>query len=125
MYLPKNVTRKGTILKPRLELCFQCFSCKKDFLVEVPEEQYNDWRQGALVQEAFPEMPVSQRELFVSGMCGECFDDMFAPKKPYCPRSSGVELIVDDPFDDGPRSGDDRNQDESSTEIDPEAADLL
>jgi hypothetical protein len=35
------------------------------------------WRAGALVQDAFPEVPKEYREMFISGTCPKCWDDMF------------------------------------------------
>jgi hypothetical protein len=40
------------------------------------------WRQGYKVQEAFPAMPASERELyFQTGICGECWDELFAEEE--------------------------------------------
>ena len=40
-------------------------------------EQYNNYiNQTDLIQRIFPEISPDKRELLISGICGECFDDM-------------------------------------------------
>lgn len=54
-----------------------CVSCaqKKEITVLGPDLfQYN---QGRVIQEAFPYLNDADRELFISGICGICFDEMF------------------------------------------------
>ena len=47
--------------------------------VEAP--QVFQWRQGASVQAAFPQLSTTQREaLFVSGICGFCWDSLYPPE---------------------------------------------
>lgn len=44
----------------------------------VSQEQIDQWKAGALVQVAFPEIPNNIREaLFVTGMCSPCWDALF------------------------------------------------
>ena len=45
--------------------------------VEVNEKDYLDWQDGALVQEAFPYLNASEREMLISGICPDCWDSMF------------------------------------------------
>ena len=35
------------------------------------------FRQGALIQEAFPYLSADAREFLISGVCGKCWDKMF------------------------------------------------
>ena len=54
-----------------------CVVCRKSSVVPVVESDFRSWQAGALVQQAFPEMPVDQRELLVTGTHPECWDAMW------------------------------------------------
>ena len=56
---------------------FTCRRCKREVAVEVPQSGYAQWLCGAFAQRAFPNLPPAQRELFISGMCSECFNKLF------------------------------------------------
>lgn len=43
----------------------------------LPLEGYHRWMDGALVQEAFPDLPIDQREILITGYDGEEFDALF------------------------------------------------
>jgi phage FluMu protein Com len=55
----------------------QCPHCKKEKLIEVNRDGYEKWKSGALVQEAFPDLPAAEREMLISGICPECWNKMF------------------------------------------------
>lgn len=57
-----------------------CRHCGAVHVLFVTATGYAAWDQGrgAYVQTAFPELSADERELFVSGVCGPCFDAMFA-----------------------------------------------
>ena len=55
----------------------QCPFCGKGYEIDVPEDGFYDWMDGALVQNAFPEMDATKRECLVSGICAECQDKVF------------------------------------------------
>lgn len=56
-----------------------CPFCHRAHEVPVNEDDYWDWVDGALVQNAFPYLSANQREMFISGICPECLDNMFEP----------------------------------------------
>jgi len=56
----------------------ECRVCHKDRSVDVPVEGYLRWRSGELIQDALPSLSLAERELFISGTCGECWDRMFS-----------------------------------------------
>lgn len=56
----------------------QCPDCKKVTNIEVTNEGYRKRQSGALVQVAFPELDRVQREMLITGICGECWDKMFS-----------------------------------------------
>lgn len=55
----------------------RCIMCKTDFMLDVPQEGYRAWRSGEKIQKALPTLTPDQRELLLSGICGECFDKIF------------------------------------------------
>lgn len=54
-----------------------CVKCGESVLVTATGAELMAYVCGALVQDAFPNMPVDHREMFISGVCGECFREMF------------------------------------------------
>ena len=55
----------------------ECPFCRKEAEVEVPLEGFLDWRQGELVQRAFPTVSATVREFLISGICPTCQDKVF------------------------------------------------
>jgi hypothetical protein len=54
-----------------------CEKCDKEYLLPVSIGQVLRWRRGELIQNGMPELPPADRELFLSGICGECWRKMF------------------------------------------------
>ena len=54
-----------------------CPHCHKLQTIEVNESQYNDWMAGKNIQRAFPDLSADQRELLISGICHECWEEIF------------------------------------------------
>jgi len=54
-----------------------CTSCNKPVSIEIKPSSLLFWRQGALIQDAFPYLNSSERELLLSGICPSCWDKMF------------------------------------------------
>lgn len=67
----------NTVDADRVEVVFACFKCNKDIPLTVSEKGFKKWTEGGLVQDCFPELNASERELFISGICTTCFDKMF------------------------------------------------
>lgn len=55
----------------------QCVSCRKTVEIKAPIAGIKARENGALIQNAFPFMSASDREMFISQICDECF-----PKEP-------------------------------------------
>jgi len=65
-------------LKGRITfLDIRCIECKDLKQVKVGMEAYKKWQNGLYIQDAFPELSAGDRELMISGICGECYDKMF------------------------------------------------
>lgn len=55
-----------------------CVFCGKEIpSMWVNWEAHDKWRSGALIQECFPEMSATDREIFISGMCPACQKEVF------------------------------------------------
>ena len=54
-----------------------CSDCSTEHSIIMSDQQFNAWKGGALIQRVAPELSDSQRELLISGSCGECFDALF------------------------------------------------
>ena len=54
-----------------------CPICGKENEIEVNMEDYFDWQNGKLVQNAFPYLSADEREMLISGICPKCWDKMF------------------------------------------------
>lgn len=55
-----------------------CRECGRTYIVDVKMDDYLDWINGkGLIQDIFPYLSAGERELLISGICGECFDRIF------------------------------------------------
>lgn len=57
----------------------RCPFCGHANFVEVNEDDYLDWQDGKLVQDAFPYLSADEREMLISGICPKCWDSMLPP----------------------------------------------
>lgn len=57
----------------------KCPFCGRANFVEVNENDYLDWQDGELAQNAFPYLSADEREMLISGICPTCWNGMFPP----------------------------------------------
>ena len=55
-----------------------CIKCAEAQHITVGTADLDSWENGALIQDAMPYLSADDREILISGICGECFDNMFA-----------------------------------------------
>lgn len=55
-----------------------CPVCGEEWEVDVDFDGYIKYKNGALVQDAFPYLEPSVRELLISGICDKCYTAMFS-----------------------------------------------
>jgi hypothetical protein len=60
-----------------INVAIQCKICKEDQVIRISEADLKKWQDGELVQNAFPYLSADQRELFITGFCGKCYDNLF------------------------------------------------
>ena len=70
-----------------------CVQCGKHVQIEVRVADLIKRENGALIQHAFPNMPPEQREMFISGICGTCWDTMFKEPEEWL---EDIEIISED-----------------------------
>lgn len=56
-----------------------CPICDKKQTIKVREIDYTRWQQGTVIQRAFPYLGDADRELILTGMCTECWDNLSNP----------------------------------------------
>jgi hypothetical protein len=61
---------------------YECRECKEVTLLDLDFDDVARWKAGALIQNVFPQLSEGVRELMISGICGNCFDDLFADEQP-------------------------------------------
>lgn len=59
----------------------QCQVCRKSSVMTVDSDAYNRWKDGMLVQKAFPDMPAPEREMLITGTHPECWTKMFSSEE--------------------------------------------
>lgn len=68
---------KGENEKNLDDVAVQCKVCANVNVVKVDKVDLDNWQAGELIQNAMPYLTPSERELFITGICGDCFEKMF------------------------------------------------
>ena len=55
-----------------------CPMCGDSLTIEMPTSNLFAYNQGASITEVFPELAPAERERFITGTCGTCWNAMFA-----------------------------------------------
>ena len=61
----------------RTNVVMTCTFCRKFHLVEVDLEQLEAWQNGELIQNAMPDLTLTEREQLISGLCPKCQTEIF------------------------------------------------
>ena len=62
----------------KLDITKKCRACDKSYTFTVDYDGYHAWKnQQGFIQDLLQDNTASERELLISGTCGECFDKMF------------------------------------------------
>ena len=80
MFTKPNVTVVSTSGDPKDDyicLMIVCTCCAKEYLIGTTKSGYVAWLEGALIQDAMPDVSRDMREMFISGTCPECWTDMY------------------------------------------------
>lgn len=60
----------------------RCPICGGINYITIKAEDYQKYKKGALVQDAFPYLSAEERELILSGTCSRCWDKCFGEDSP-------------------------------------------
>lgn len=55
----------------------ECPVCKTKSLIRVAKTDYERYKGGTLIQNAFPYLTPDEREAIMTGICPECWNKMF------------------------------------------------
>lgn len=79
-----------------------CPECNGTTELNVMYSQIVAWKNGTLIQHAFPTLDIDEREMLMTGTCVKCWDKMFGeedeaegdpepmdPREPYPPGHDG------------------------------------
>ncbi len=82
----ENITPQGSAapqghtFRQPVKLPFTCRICGKTVWVTAEADDIRKWNtRKTHIQDCFPYLSPAQRELFLSGICGECWDKLVKP----------------------------------------------
>lgn len=64
-----------------ITIAVQCPFCGCLNFINVSAEGYEAWKNGALIQNALPELSADEREMLMSGICPDCWNGMFGEEE--------------------------------------------
>lgn len=64
-----------------IKIAIQCHRCGSIIELKIREEDFNRWNSGERIQDCFPYLDAGQRELLISKVCDDCFNEMFAEEE--------------------------------------------
>jgi RNase P subunit RPR2 len=65
-------------MKGKASMLIMCKHCGEKHRLNVEFENLSAWQNGALIQNALPELTADERELLISQTCKKCWDKMFS-----------------------------------------------
>ena len=71
------IEREREVMIMRTNIVMTCTFCRQFHLVEVDLEQLEAWRNGELIQNAMPDLTLTEREQLISGLCPKCQTEIF------------------------------------------------
>ena len=54
-----------------------CIKCAEPQHIPVGQADLDAWQSGTNIQNAMPYLSADDREILISGICGECFDKIY------------------------------------------------
>jgi hypothetical protein len=66
----------GSVKPKRFPFKLRCSECHKETVVRCDPYDVAAWRKGQPIQQAMPYLTANERELFISNICGRCYDDL-------------------------------------------------
>lgn len=74
-----NITRIRPISENSYNVTFRCPFCGTETTIAVPIVEFQEWEDNptAHVQDIFRSLDPDKRELFITGMCMKCQNEVF------------------------------------------------
>lgn len=69
-----------------ISIIVDCKVCKKRILLKLKNKDYEEYNSPNCqrpIQKIFPYLSPAERELLISGICGDCFDKIFQEPEEY------------------------------------------
>ena len=60
--------------KTIIDICRRCSTVHE---AEVKKVDFEDWKNGKHIQDALPDIPIDLREILISGICNECYKELY------------------------------------------------
>jgi len=60
----------------KIKISISCVQCKSFKELSVFQYDFDNWKEGKLVQDAMPYLNAGERELLISQICSKCWTDM-------------------------------------------------
>jgi hypothetical protein len=70
-------------MEKTIDVCTQCPNCKKYQHTTVPIQEWTEYQNGELAQNALRSLNNDEREAIISGLCRECWNELFLDPKHY------------------------------------------
>jgi hypothetical protein len=70
-------TGKGSVNMQKVSLVMMCPFCEMEHEVEVGIRELENYENGALAQNAFPNLTPTEREQIISHLCPQCQSKVF------------------------------------------------
>ena len=81
----------------KIVIVTKCRICEKTEDIDAYLEDFNEWRKGEKnIQDCFPYMSPSHRELLLSGICEKCWDEMYKEHEEEESRRRDRKEVKDD-----------------------------
>lgn len=61
--------------KKSVEVGCTCIFCHKQIVLVLPKKGYEDYCLGMNIEDCFPTVSRDDREILISNICSDCFDD--------------------------------------------------
>jgi len=61
---------------------FPCVMCGSKQKISFDQKDFDAWNEGTLIQDALPYLSIAEREMLITGICGDCWNVCF-PKEWY------------------------------------------
>ena len=75
--------------KMKMSHKIRCTECKTIHIIHTEQADYIKWKQGEYISQALPYLSMGQREMLISGICGECYDRIYDPSR----SQEGIQQI--------------------------------